>query len=73
MITARDLVRRTLEIGPALDGTPGLRDPDNPCHMFEPGEPGGIADCYGDGHYLCRECPHQDPAWLDPPMAADDE
>ena len=36
-------------------GTPGVRDPNNPCDMFSPGKPtnGG---CQGDGHYLCAGC-----------------
>lgn len=68
----RQIIRRTLDLAPTLplypDGTPGVRDVDNSCHMFEFGAPGAIADCMGDGHYLCRECPHQRPETLDPPL-----
>lgn len=36
-------------------GTPGVRDPDNPCEVYTPGIP-GEGDCMSDGHYLCLEC-----------------
>lgn len=35
-------------------GQAGVRDPDNPCEAFDPGEPSG--DCSPDGHYMCQEC-----------------
>jgi len=38
------------------DGTPGVRDPDNPCEAFIPGTPHPHGDCNTDGHYLCAEC-----------------
>jgi hypothetical protein len=38
------------------DGTPGIRDVDHPCEMFEPGHGCWLNDCQGDGHYLCQEC-----------------
>lgn len=41
------------------DGTPGVRDQDNPCDEFDPGQPGG--NCHGDGHALCRECVEYEP------------
>jgi hypothetical protein len=41
------------------DGTPGLRDADNPCHDFHPGSPDPSNRCEGDGHYLCLECSHK--------------
>jgi hypothetical protein len=40
-------------------GEPGIRDPENECEEFDPGQPparGG--GCRGDGHYLCKECVH---------------
>lgn len=37
------------------DGTPGIRDVDAPCDVFEPGMPGG-GRCDTDGHYICVEC-----------------
>jgi len=43
----------------AEGGTPGLRDPDNPCHEFDAGASAG--DCETDGHYLCRKCRHRNP------------
>lgn len=30
------------------------------CNAFVQGEPGVIADCWSDGHYLCRECSRMD-------------
>lgn len=42
------------------DGTPGIRDVDNVCEYFTPGDPCG--DCEGDGHYLCLECEGYRPA-----------
>lgn len=56
---ARAIVRRMI-------GLSGLesheRDIDAPCPSrdFEPGDPDG--DCETDGHYMCRECAHADPA-----------
>jgi len=44
------------------DGMPKVRDVDNPCHKFVPGDPAG--DCDGDGHYLCAECSEKNPRWL---------
>lgn len=39
---------------------PGIRDPDNPCTEFIPGQPSGVSGsafgCESDGHYLCGEC-----------------
>jgi len=45
-------------------GDPFVRDPDFPCEHFEsrPWRPGDFNDCETDGHYLCRECPHKEPA-----------
>lgn len=41
-------------------GQAGVRDPDNPCDGFEPGEPGEEGgDCYTDGHY-CGPAPTDD-------------
>jgi hypothetical protein len=40
-------------------GITGIRDPDNICEFFAPGEPGTEwldVPCNGDGHYLCKEC-----------------
>jgi hypothetical protein len=39
------------------DGIPGIRDHRSRCHAYEPGPRAGF-ECYGDGHYLCRECSH---------------
>jgi hypothetical protein len=39
-------------------GDPGVRDPENPCDHFDPGETVGNPQCYGDGHYMCKECRH---------------
>jgi len=36
-------------------GTPGVRDVEAPCEVFNVGEP-GRGDCETDGHYLCVEC-----------------
>jgi hypothetical protein len=43
-------------------GIPGNRDPDNPCHAYEPRtwRFGDWKDCRGDGHYLCHECVHRE-------------
>lgn len=41
--------------GPMV-GDEGVRDPENPCAMFAPGEPSPGQGCQGDGHYLCRKC-----------------
>ena len=42
------------------DGIPFLRDPTNPCPIYEPRpiQPGDWPDCQTDGHYLCEECCH---------------
>lgn len=57
-MTARDLVRRVLE----LDVPPKpTRDVDNPCDAYEPGEPEPSGHCMTDGHYMCRECTKADP------------
>jgi hypothetical protein len=40
-------------------GSPGWRDPDHPCLLYEPRtlvQPQVFADCSGDGHYLCSCC-----------------
>jgi hypothetical protein len=39
-------------------GVKGIRDPESPCTMFDPGDPPmfSFADCETDGHYLCDEC-----------------
>lgn len=37
-------------------GDEGVRDPENPCAGFAPGEPSPGQGCQGDGHYLCQEC-----------------
>lgn len=40
------------------DGTPGVRDPDDPCHLYEPRPRrwNDFPDCWGDGHHLCKGC-----------------
>lgn len=43
------------------DGTPGVRDVDNPCSMFQPGPVLYSAGCETDGHYICDECEHSAP------------
>lgn len=55
-MTAREIVRSTL----GLDRPE--RDVDFPCpeRDFKPGKPAG--NCWTDGHYMCRECAHADPA-----------
>lgn len=40
------------------DGTPHIRDIDDPCEEFEPGEREQFPQCQSDGHYLCKECRH---------------
>lgn len=57
-----DFLRRWNELYRAANGilavgTPGVRHPDDPCDLFEPGEP-SLYDCNGDGHYMCLECAH---------------
>lgn len=37
-------------------GDLGVRDPDFPCDLFDPGPRKLSGDCGGDGHYLCNEC-----------------
>jgi hypothetical protein len=54
-VTARSLARQWLGLDRALEGAPGVRDPDSPCVGFVPGVPEG-SWCETDGHYLCREC-----------------
>lgn len=51
----------------APDGLPGIRDRLNRCGVFEPRprQPGDFRDCAGDGHYLCKECCHYQPAHED--------
>lgn len=44
--------------GRPLDGTPGIRDINAPCELFDGKEPDGSGTCWSDGHYLCRECSH---------------
>ncbi len=52
-------IRALLGIGERLpDGLPGIRDIENPCDLFQPGEPHESATCFTDGHYICRECVH---------------
>lgn len=41
-------------------GIAGERDPDHPCEEFAPGSP-NPGMCFGDGHYLCKECRHYVP------------
>jgi hypothetical protein len=45
-------------------GLPLMRDPDARCNSYEPRlwQMGDFRDCQSDGHYLCRECCHLDPA-----------
>jgi hypothetical protein len=31
-------------------GDPGVRDPEHPCEMLEPGEPAGTRECLGDDY-----------------------
>lgn len=45
-------------------GLPYMRDPDHPCEFYEPVKQkieGFSAECYSDGHYLCKECKHYKP------------
>lgn len=44
-------------------GLPYMRDPDNRCPIYEPRKrmPGDFRQCYGDGHFLCKECCHYEP------------
>lgn len=48
--------------GQIPDGTPGVRDADAVCEYFETElgqhERGSPGTCWGDGHYLCKECVH---------------
>jgi hypothetical protein len=43
-------------------GIPTIRDPDNPCDVYAPRRR-MLQDftCWGDGHYLCKECAHYEP------------
>jgi hypothetical protein len=55
----RIAVEAALGVTPAgRFGDPGIRDPGNPCEHFDPGETVGNPQCYGDGHYMCKECRH---------------
>ena len=42
--------------GRGVVGMPGVRDPENICDEFYPGEPQENNSCDGDGHYMCSEC-----------------
>jgi hypothetical protein len=55
--------RRRAVPGPKPVGVPFHRDPDDPCHVYEPraARPADWADCQGDGHHLCRGCCHLEP------------
>ncbi len=37
-----------------------LRDPDNPCDIYEEDEVSLGASCETDGHYLCNDCKHNE-------------
>lgn len=39
-------------------GDKGVRDPEYPCPDFDPSPLGlgALAECEGDGHYLCKKC-----------------
>jgi hypothetical protein len=38
-------------------GVPGIRDVNNPCESYMPGnKESGFNNCWGDGHYLCEQC-----------------
>jgi hypothetical protein len=41
---------------PGRFGTPGVRDPDAICEVFDGAGFNGQGRCMGDGHYLCEEC-----------------
>ncbi len=45
-------------------GEARVRDPENPCGSFVPGEP--ASNCATDGHYLCRECRYAPPGVVSP-------
>lgn len=47
-------------IAPRL-GDVGIRDPESPCDVYEPGETRPGAACASDGHYLCPTCRHYRP------------
>ncbi len=52
----RDQIRDLLGLEMIPDALIGLRDIESTCTVFEPGEPTGDGDCFGDGHHICREC-----------------
>lgn len=45
-----------IDIRGGYDGVPGNRDPQAVCSGYMVPYP--RADCNGDGHYLCLECPN---------------
>lgn len=60
-LIARFAYRRCADpIEKAPVGLPGMRDPDNRCHVYEPRKKHerDFGDCQSDGHYLCKECAH---------------
>lgn len=42
-------------------GTAGVRDPQNPCELFDGLRFDGTGECQSDGHYLCTECSRLSP------------
>ncbi len=54
-------LRRFVNSEPPLFGTPGVRDPDFPCELFDGLGYDGHGTCFSDGHYLCKECSHLSP------------
>ena len=61
LLIARFAYRRAAEpISKAPTGLPFMRDPDAPCHCYEPRRKHvrDFGDCESDGHYLCKECCH---------------
>jgi len=47
--------------GRPMVGTPGVRDIENPCEVFDGMGYDGGGDCHSDGHYLCDDCSRLSP------------
>lgn len=53
---AWDHLAEILNGRPGRLGTPGVRDPDGICEVFDGQGYDGSGRCQSDGHYLCVEC-----------------
>ena len=61
-LRAWNMLHRLLNPDAAPFGTPGVRDVEAPCEYYCPPDARDLSgieklpECWGDGHYLCREC-----------------